>query len=78
MGLPSCFTGKTKVSLEVADLDALSFKLLADALHKGQCLGSVPMDAQGIALDLDLLTSDCGDLVSIKAGQMNEERTGFR
>lgn len=56
MGLPSCFTGKTKVSLEVADLDALSFKLLADALHKGQSLGAVAVDAQGVALDSDFLT----------------------
>ena len=48
---------------KVADGDALGLKLLADALHKGQSLGAVAVDAQGVALDGDLLAGDGGDLV---------------
>ena len=43
---------------EISDLNALLLEGAADALHKGQGLGPVAVDAEGIAVDLNLFAGD--------------------
>ena len=60
---PPCAGRRNAGSQEVPDLDPLLLEFFFDPLYKGQRLGPVSVDAQSIALDLDLLASDRGDLV---------------